>query len=353
MKRLAKILLALFLVCIGVIALAAWLLPGFIVGKVFEEIPKLSSPRGIEITGLKYDSAHLAGWRGATVSGVAFSFAKTSAAQKSAPPAPSTFDAERITATAASFSDPAVTFAIENFNLRLSQPFGSKDFRFHRFENATWREYQPVRLRDAAAIAREILAHTKALFREGEIDEKFDIEGLAHFDLFGIKSQAHLYTATLDGVSTLRFKETDVQSIAQAHNVTLGPEEVTLIAHNPLKMPGVLEITSIAQKTSTIARRNDPATPEDAYRHLLWSYLLTERFGPEFAKVVTDAHETVPGNSPDERAMDYHNNAIGRRLATEKVPQSTLLETAKSSPRIIRSPQELSSRDSASLLDQP
>jgi hypothetical protein len=353
MKRLFKILLILFLVCLLVLALAAWLLPGIIVEIIVEEIPKALAPLGLEVADLTYDSAHLASWRGATVTGVAFSFGRLSPTPSSSPSHQNTFDAREITVIATSLSDPAVTFAIENFNLTLDQPFGPAEFRFRRLENAAWREDTPVRLRDALTIAREALADTKTLFREGRVDEDFDIEGLAHFQLFGKESQARIYTASENGAASLCFDEADVRAIAQAHHVTLGDAEVTLVAENPLKMPGVIEITTTAQKSALAARRTDPSVPEDAYRHTLWSYLLTDRFGAEFAKIVTDAHETVPGNTPEERAMDYHNNAVGRRLAARNIPRNTILETVKTAPEIIRSPQEVLKRPPASLLDQP
>lgn len=56
----------------------------------------------------------------------------------------------------------------------------------------------------------------------------------------------------------------------------------------------------------------------DALRHCLWSALLTYQVGEHYAKLLNDAHEeqgTIKDhNSNLDREMDYHNNAVGRRL---------------------------------------
>ena len=55
----------------------------------------------------------------------------------------------------------------------------------------------------------------------------------------------------------------------------------------------------------------------DAFRHIYWSYRMTEDVGPDAAKRFADAHEiTVP--TPDgDRLMDLFNNNLGRRLALD------------------------------------
>ncbi|WP_238314615.1 DUF6973 domain-containing protein, partial [Methylobacterium crusticola] len=81
-------------------------------------------------------------------------------------------------------------------------------------------------------------------------------------------------------------------------------------------------IKDYAETTAHNAHAKDRTIPEDAYRHVLWSYLLTKEFGPAFASRVTDAHEQGPtGNTPKERKQDYHNNAVGRRYAREGISQ--------------------------------
>ncbi len=53
----------------------------------------------------------------------------------------------------------------------------------------------------------------------------------------------------------------------------------------------------------------------DAYKHCCWSAVLSWRFGEHASKVLTDAHEAWGGDEPSQ--IDYHNNAVGRRLGTD------------------------------------
>jgi hypothetical protein len=80
--------------------------------------------------------------------------------------------------------------------------------------------------------------------------------------------------------------------------------------------------------------------PEDAYRHVLWSYLLTKKFGPEFAEIVTDAHETLPTNTAAERRMDFHNNRIGRDYAQRGIRRERILWLVKNDVNVIRYPND-------------
>lgn len=52
----------------------------------------------------------------------------------------------------------------------------------------------------------------------------------------------------------------------------------------------------------------------DAVRHAYWFADLTARQDTAWAKAWGDAHENYPGNDPLEKAMDLHNNAVGRSI---------------------------------------
>lgn len=65
--------------------------------------------------------------------------------------------------------------------------------------------------------------------------------------------------------------------------------------------------------------------PENAFRHALWNMLIVhlsvQRGLPlqrslAWAKRFTDWHEDFSPNAPLERAMDLHNNRVGRDLIT-------------------------------------
>ena len=76
---------------------------------------------------------------------------------------------------------------------------------------------------------------------------------------------------------------------------------------------------------------------------MTWSFLLTRSFGPAFALTVTDAREKRPGNTPNERAMDFHNNAVGRKLYADGIVPAALPRRIREDPEIIRHPDEVDS----------
>ncbi|WP_430791820.1 DUF6973 domain-containing protein [Actinoplanes sp. G11-F43] len=53
----------------------------------------------------------------------------------------------------------------------------------------------------------------------------------------------------------------------------------------------------------------------DAFRHAYWNALLTAKFGVDFAREMTTAHEAVPDHTAADEAMDLHNNEVGRQIA--------------------------------------
>ncbi len=90
--------------------------------------------------------------------------------------------------------------------------------------------------------------------------------------------------------------------------------------------------TDIAAKEFPNLKGGD--TKQDAYRHILWSALLCDKYltvsskSPKlkFAKAVTDAYEECgTDNKEDSHQMDYHNNAIGRKLYNDNTPYRKVL----------------------------
>lgn len=47
----------------------------------------------------------------------------------------------------------------------------------------------------------------------------------------------------------------------------------------------------------------------DAFRHFVWSGLVTHKIGPNKAKEYLDAHEDFPGNNKQANEMGLFNNA--------------------------------------------
>jgi hypothetical protein len=108
----------------------------------------------------------------------------------------------------------------------------------------------------------------------------------------------------------------------------------------------LLRIRDRAEMAAQRAALQDPNFPEDAYRHTLWSYLLTKMYGEKFAKEVTDAHEAFADEEEIEKMgrlsfeyasyQDLINNGVGRQYAAMGYPESAILERVLTDPAIIR-----------------
>ena len=143
---------------------------------------------------------------------------------------------------------------------------------------------------------------------------------------------------TPEGYYKIRINPEVLKSIAWLINEELTDAEAALLADSPFRIQDLFSIMATARTESEKYKKND-MIPEDAYRHVLWSYLLTTNYGPDFAKKVTDAHEEGDmSNTEAEHEMDYNNNAIGREYALENHKKSEILLRMLNDTRVIRTP---------------
>ncbi|OGW87330.1 MAG: hypothetical protein A3C35_08600 [Omnitrophica bacterium RIFCSPHIGHO2_02_FULL_46_11] len=154
----------------------------------------------------------------------------------------------------------------------------------------------------------------------------------------GIRQEGDQYYLIMD--------REDIRVIAE--ELTKGTQErvseaeLDLVSQHPLLAQELLMIQDYAQNMAEQAHRLNPDISEDPYRHVLWSYLLTKAYGPDFAERVTDAHEV--GDSKEGEAdhkMDYNNNAVGRRYALAGYSEPSLLDRVMSDSDVILSSREV------------
>lgn len=79
-------------------------------------------------------------------------------------------------------------------------------------------------------------------------------------------------------------------------------------------------------------------TPENAYRHALWNALIVNEAmkwnknlqkSLVWAKKITDWHEEFAPNEPLAKAMDLHNNKVGRSIFVEFGKSKKACKTAE------------------------
>jgi hypothetical protein len=86
----------------------------------------------------------------------------------------------------------------------------------------------------------------------------------------------------------------------------------TVGAINAWKANNIADDAILSTQNSGLSGINNGEA--DAYRHCYWSCSMAQEIGSENAKLVGDIHELCGHGPPDEDAMDYNNNSIGRRL---------------------------------------
>ncbi len=117
-----------------------------------------------------------------------------------------------------------------------------------------------------------------------------------------------------DGISRMALDRQDVERLSQFTEEGLTSAEVDLLMRYPAAAPRLFAIQRKASSTAKVLAKKRSGFPEDAYRHVLWSYLLTKTFGSRLALEATDAHEQGENRmaeSAADHAMDLNNNRVG------------------------------------------
>ena len=186
----------------------------------------------------------------------------------------------------------------------------------------------------AAALAQDLLG----LLLHGRCLTFIEFSGFINFTMGedGKLIRTYFRAERRGNESVLIMDPESLEKISGELKERLNNVEINFISENALKAPELLRITIYAQDAAEEAHRKNPAVPEDAYRHVLWSYLLTKEFGSEFSAQATAAHEQGDREeTADEQRMDSTNNAIGREYAQKGYHELQIVELVTQDPRII------------------
>lgn len=176
------------------------------------------------------------------------------------------------------------------------------------------------------------------LVRKGKTTLGLDFKTAVLFEVHGVPIKASIESERHGGVTFLRMPVQDLITISAVLDEGLTSHEIRILSENPLLAPRLLKIRNAARRTAYRAGKEDASVPKDAYRHVLWSYLLTREFGEAFSERVTRAHEinAVLENTAAQNQMDFTNNAIGRQYARLGYEESSLLKRLMKDPSVIR-----------------
>ena len=251
------------------------------------------------------------------------------------------FNARSITVRFADFNTPSFFFTFKDFSLFVEPEENSTKKPFGKLENGYMKSRIPLYLKNPEESAREILAEMKTLFQENTTPIDLEIEADVLLGIDEKEVKIGLYTERIDSRTYLKFNDEDILKAAKEFDLELAEKEAEIIANHPSKVPALVKITRDAKRLSQYEKNKNASFPEDAYKHIYWSYHLTREFGPDLAKEITDAHETIPNNTENERKMDFHNNEIARKYADEYLSLDELKKRVLFSSEVIRNPNEV------------
>lgn len=339
MRRLLGLLLVLSACWLGLWGIASMAAPQ-VADKILAYAISRVQPLGVAVDSISYQKIQVSPTLlGTTANGVsaAFDLAPTDDFKLS-----STFKAREISMRLANPLQMRVNLTMEDFEVSFHAADRPRRLPFDRLTNANL-HIEELPLLSPRAAAVEIYEGLEELFFENALVGNFEFRGDVVMKIHDQTFPALLYTERRGDQFRLRFSREDVQTLVDAADVNLSDEQIDIISLYPLRVPFMIEITREAR---TLSKRTYPDDPwlRDAMRHVSWSFLLTQEFGPEFAKEVTDAQETKAGNTAAERSMDYHNNAMGREFAGANRRLTDLERLVRSHPDVLRHPDEVASR---------
>ncbi|MEM9161342.1 MAG: hypothetical protein AAGB46_20030 [Verrucomicrobiota bacterium] len=183
----------------------------------------------------------------------------------------------------------------------------------------------------------KLISELSAFVAQGSTTSPIAMEGVVDFMANGQARQATLRSVQEGDEYFVEIDRGDLKAIAAGFDGEWSDATIDVVARHPLQAPALMYLTEYSVQKSKAMKADDPSLPEDAYRHVLWSYLLTQRVGEKLAKKVTDSHEVgSTTNTAADHEMDYHNNAVGRMYAQQGKSEDDLVRLVKTDPAVIR-----------------
>lgn len=255
------------------------------------------------------------------------------------------------TITLKDFSKRKFIFSVRDMNITWHKSFNTSvdtsQLRRDNLENGKLElEFSLGSFEQAEILSqvRDVFHNSLDFIKHGRTATPITFSGTSKFTISNKVMKAKLQTAHEKGEYIIVMNKADLRSLAKELDLDgdLTEEEVDLLSRNPFRASRLLRIADYAKDTSKKKHNENPGLPQDAYRHVLWSYLLTKAYGDKFAKKVTDAHEAGDtGNTESQRKMDYNNNNVGRHYVDEGYSEASILWRIMRDGEIIFSPLEI------------
>ncbi len=339
LKTLIKTIIVL-LVIFGVFYFSANYVLKKLTAKVVSELKPRLEQKGIIIEEFDYSTVRLNSYNSVAVdnTNLDFHLNKKMYGKESFH---AQFKASSISIRFADFKNPSLFFTLKGFSFFVEPEDENTKKPFGKLEKGYLKSRIPVYLKTPEESVQEIVAEIKNLFRENKTPLDLEIKADVILGIDEKEIKVGLITERRDGWTYLKLDHEDILAAAKSFDLDLAEKEAEIMAEYPSMVPAMIKISRDAKRVSELEKSRNTSFPEDAYRHIYWSYHLTREFGPELAKKIMDAHETAPGNTKNERLMDYHNNEVGQKYANETISIEEIKRRVLQSAEIIRWPEEI------------
>ncbi len=215
------------------------------------------------------------------------------------------------------------------------KPLLSNQYRIRNIE-LRFAEYESyISVLNPNQSMRRVYNHLSEVLARGDTTGRLKMQGTVYFDFGNDVILPQRFSTEKNGdLTRIVLDRQDLNRVAPKFASRLSEGDLDLVAEHPLKAPRLLAIRQETEEKSRELRWAKKNFPEDVYRHVLWSYLLTKEYGPDFAQIVTNAHEIGSYNSEEEMERDRQNNRVGISYAVNNIPEAKLLERVQADPRI-------------------
>ena len=204
------------------------------------------------------------------------------------------------------------------------------------FKGTKLRLDAPVDRGNPQGSIQDIIKQFQQILDNGSTPLRVSLKGSLSIEYDGENRDVAIKTHREDDITYLQMEKESLLSIIGGSVDDLTDAEVQVLADYPLRAARLLRIMKYAKKKAA-QLAVQPNFPEDAYRHILWNFVITNEFGDSFAKKVTDAHEIgAESNSAFDHKMDYNNNAIGRKYARTGVKEADIQNRVLNDPNVIK-----------------
>lgn len=201
--------------------------------------------------------------------------------------------------------------------------------------------------RKALSQIQDLYKNIEKLLKDGRATQPIYFTGSTVFTVDGKAVKAGVAVGREGDEYVLTADRNDLKEVSSRLEIELTDAEIELLSKHVMRIPYLIKVREYVERIAKSEKENNPSVPIDAYRHVLWSYLVTKAYGPQFARGLTDAHETSAKSSSDvlDKWMDYTNNYVGMRYAMAGYQGSSIKWRVMQDPEIIRSTNGVSLRN--------